>query len=130
VTPKSLTREDRSVAAGEPMPKYLTTFTYSSGSWARMCNTPEDRTKAAQNVVEALGGTLECIYWQMESDDGLVSSDFPDSVAASAVHTAILKTGAFKSVDTHVLLTQQQLHDRLVLARDATEVYEVPGRSD
>ena len=112
------------------MPKYLTTFTYSSGAWARLINSPEDRTKAAQNVVEALGGTLECVYWQMEGNDGLAIADFPDSIAASAVHTAILKTGAFKSVDTHELLTQQQLHDRLVLARDATEVYEVPGQSE
>jgi uncharacterized protein with GYD domain len=112
------------------MPKYLATFTYSSGSWARLINTPEDRTAAAHNVVEALGGTLECIYWGMDSEDGLAIADFPDSVAASAVQTAIIKTGAFKSVDTHELLTQQQLQERLVLARDASQAYEVPGQSD
>ena len=65
----------------------------------------------------------------MGSEDGLAIADFPDSVAASAVQTAIIKTGAFKSVDTHELLTQQQLSERLVLARDATEVYEAPGQS-
>jgi uncharacterized protein with GYD domain len=88
------------------MPKYLTTFTYSSGSWARMIDRPEDRTTAAQNVVEALGGTLECIYWQMNSEDGLAIADFPDSIAANAVQAAIVKTGAFKSVDMHELLTR------------------------
>ena len=111
------------------MPKYLTTFTYSSGSWARLIDRPEDRTAAAQNVVKALGGSLECIYWQMDGEDGLVIADFPDSVAVSAVQSAILKTGAFKSVDTRELLTKPQLHERLVLARDATQVYEVPGQS-
>ena len=111
------------------MPKYLATFTYSAGSWARLIDRPEDRTTAAQNVVEALGGRLECIYWQMDSADGLVIAEFPDSVAASAVQAAIVKTGAFKSVDMHELLTKQQLHERLVLARDATQVYEVPGQS-
>lgn len=111
------------------MPKYLTTFTYSSGSWARLIDSPEDRTKVARKVVEALGGTLECVYWKMETDDGLAIADFPDSVAASAVHAAILKTGAFKNLDTHELLTQQQLRDRLVLARDASNVYEAPGQS-
>ena len=111
------------------MPKYVATFTYSSGSWARLINSPQDRTSAAQKVVEALVGTLECIYWGMGSEDGLAIADFPDSVAASAVQTAIIKTGAFKSVDTHELLTQQQLSERLVLARDATEVYEAPGQS-
>ena len=111
------------------MPKYLCSFTYSSGSWARLIDRPEDRTEAMQNVVEALGGTLECIYWQMDSEDGLWIADFPDSVAVSAVQTAVFKTGAFKGIDVHELLTKQQLRQRLVLARDATQVYEVPGQS-
>jgi uncharacterized protein with GYD domain len=112
------------------MPKYLTNFTYSSGSWARMINSPGDRTTAAQEVVEALGGTLECIYWSTDSHDGLSIADYPDTVAASAVQTAINKTGAFKSVDVHELLTRQQLSERLVLARDAAQAFQVPGQSD
>jgi uncharacterized protein with GYD domain len=112
------------------MLKYLCTFTYSSGSWARLVNSPEDRSAAAQKVVEALGGTLECIYWQMDSEDGLAIADFSDSVAASGVQTAILKTGAFKTVDVHELLNKQQLCDRLLLARDATQAYEAPGQSE
>jgi uncharacterized protein with GYD domain len=111
------------------MPKYLCNFTYSSGSWARLIERPEDRTKATQKVVEALGGTLECLYWQMDTKDGLWIADFPDSIAASAVQSAAFKTGAFKSVDLIELLTMQQFHERLVLARDATQVYEVPGQS-
>ena len=111
------------------MPKYLLNFTYSSGSWARLIDRPEDRTTAMQKVVEAEGGTLECMYWRMDGEDGLAIADFPDSVAVSAVQTAIFKTGAFKSADAYELQTKQKLHDRLVLARDATQVYEVPGQS-
>ncbi|HEY2077911.1 MAG TPA: hypothetical protein VGH53_16390, partial [Streptosporangiaceae bacterium] len=33
--------------------------------------------------VEALGGTLECIYWSTDSHDGLSIADYPDTVAAS-----------------------------------------------
>lgn len=112
------------------MPKYLANFTYSSGSWARLINTPDDRIAAARRVVQALGGTLECIYWQMDSEDGMAIADFPDSVSASAVEAAIYKTGAFRSVNGHELLTQQQIRDRLVMARDAAQVYEVPGQPD
>jgi uncharacterized protein with GYD domain len=111
------------------MTKYFCNFTYSSGSWARLIDRPEDRTGALKNVVEALGGTLECMYWRMDSEDGIVIADFPDSVAVSAVQTAILKTGAVKSTEVYELLTKQQLRERLVLARDATHVYEVPGQS-
>lgn len=95
-----------------------------------MINSPEDRTTAAQKVVQALGGTLECIYWSMDTEDGLAIADYPDSLAASAVQTAITKTGAFKSVDTRELFTQQQLRERLILARDAAQAYEVPGQAD
>ena len=114
---------------GGIMPKYFGNFTYSSGSWARLIDRPEDRTQATEKVIEALGGTLECMYWRMDSEDGVLIADFPDSVAVSAVQTAIFKTGAVKSLDVYELLTKQQLRDRLVLARDATQVYEVPGQS-
>jgi hypothetical protein len=77
--------------------------------------------------MESLGGTLECMYWRMDSQDGVLIANFNDSVAVSAVQTAILKTGAVKSLDVYELLTKQQLRERLVLARDATQVYEVPG---
>jgi hypothetical protein len=39
-------------------------------------------------------------------------------------------TGAFKTVDTHELLTSDQLRERLILAKDATRVYDVPGQSN
>jgi hypothetical protein len=73
---------------------------------------------------------LEFVYWSMDSADGLAIADYPDSVAASAVQSAVLKTGAFKSVETHELLTHLQFKERLVLARDASQVYQVPGQSD
>jgi uncharacterized protein with GYD domain len=110
------------------MSKYHISFTYSSGSWARLIDRPDDRTKVAQKVVESLGGTLECIYWRMDGEDGLAITDFPDSVAVSALETATFKTGAFKSTAVNELLTKQQLRERLILARDATHVYEVPGQ--
>jgi hypothetical protein len=64
-----------------------------------------------------------------DTQDGLLIADFPDSVAVSAVQTAVIKTGAIRSLDVFELLTRQQLRERLVLARDATQVYEVPGQS-
>jgi uncharacterized protein with GYD domain len=111
------------------MPKYHANFTYSSGAWARLIDRPDDRCKAVQKVMEALGGTLECMYWRMDTEDGLWIADFPDSTAASAVQTGMFKTGAFKSIDVHEVLTKDQLRDRLILARDATRAYEVPGQS-
>jgi uncharacterized protein with GYD domain len=111
------------------MTKYIAIFTYSSGSWARMINSPGDRTAAAAKMLEIFGGTLECLYWQLGTHDGYAIGDVPDSVTAEAVAAAMTKSGSFKSVEAHELLTQEQLIETLDLARDAGQVYEVPGQS-
>lgn len=109
------------------MSKYITNFTYSSGSWARMVECPGDRTKVARRTLESLGGSLECLYWQQATSDGFAISDLPDTVSAYALTTAVAKTGAFKSVETHELFTQEQLCEMLCLAKDSAEVFEAPG---
>jgi uncharacterized protein with GYD domain len=112
------------------MPKYITRMCYSTGSWARMIENPGDRHAALEHIVEALGGSLEALYWQFGTQDSLAIADLPDSITAGALNTAITKTGAFKGVDTHELLTQKQLLDILALARGAAGVYEVPGEQE
>ncbi len=110
------------------MPKYITTMRYSPGLWARMINSPGDRTKALRGMMEALGGSLDCLYWQFGTEDALAIVDLPDSVSASALTAAVTKTGAFKKVETHELLNQEQLLETLDLAKDAAQVFEVPGQ--
>jgi uncharacterized protein with GYD domain len=114
---------------GGTMPKYIAIFSYSNGSWARMISSPSDRITVVQETLEALGGSLECLYWQLGTHDGYAIGDVPDSVTAEALGAALIKTGAFKSMEGHELLTQQQLMQTLDLARDAGQVYEVPGQS-
>jgi uncharacterized protein with GYD domain len=116
---------------GEMMPKYIAIFTYSSGSWARMINSLDgDQTAVVRRTLESVGGSLECLYWQVGSHDGYSIFEAPDSVTAEAIEQAMTKTGAFKSMETHELLTQKQLVETLRLARDASQVYEVPGQTD
>jgi uncharacterized protein with GYD domain len=113
------------------MPKYIQIFSYSSGSWARMIDRRGDhQTEAVRHTLETLDGSLECMYWQVGSHDGYAIFDVPDAVTAEAVEQAMTKTGAFKSMETHELLTQKQLIETLHLARDAAEVYEAPGQPD
>jgi uncharacterized protein with GYD domain len=109
------------------MRKFIAIFTYSSGSWARMINSPDDRGRALQQLLESVGGSLECIYWELGSRDGYFIVDLPDSVTAEALIAAMTRTGAFKTVEAHELLTQQQLIASLDLAKDVAQVYQVPG---
>ena len=45
------------------MAKYAFFFTYSSEAWARMIQSPGDRTAAVRQLASALGGSVESIYW-------------------------------------------------------------------
>lgn len=101
--------------------------TYSNASWARMINVADDRTRAGRVLVESLGGSLERIDWDVQNCAAYAVAELPDSVTAAAVLTATARTGAFIGVEAHELLTQEQLHDALMLARDAAQVYEPPG---
>ncbi len=110
------------------MPKYVSTFVYSSGSWARMLKFPDDRAAAVAALMKYLGGALESIYWDVETASAFVTADLPDSVSAAAVITAATRTGAFKEVHVHEVLTQDQFRDMVALARSSESVYRPPGQ--
>jgi hypothetical protein len=70
------------------MPKFAATFTYSNASWARMLKIPDDRREAVGALMEHLHGSLESIYWEVETAAAHVVANLPDSVSAAAVLTA------------------------------------------
>lgn len=109
------------------MSRFMIKFKYSSASWARMIKVADDRTRAQRVLVESLGGSLERIDWDVENCAAYAVAELPDSVTAAAVLTVTARTGAFIGVEAHELLTEEQLHDALMLARDAALVYEPPG---
>ena len=40
------------------MPLYLTRFSYTPETWARLIDAPEDRREAARTYIESVGGQL------------------------------------------------------------------------
>jgi uncharacterized protein with GYD domain len=110
------------------MAKYVVFFTYSSETWARMIQSPGDRTAAVRQLADAVGGSVECLYWMFGTYDGLGIIEAPDSVSAAALSVTIGSTGAFKNVETHELLNQEQLSQVLSRSKDATQAYQAPGQ--
>jgi uncharacterized protein with GYD domain len=110
------------------MPKYAVFFSYSGATWARMINSPGDRTAAVRRLADSVGGSIESMYWMFGTHDGIVIADLPDSVSAAAVSVAVASTGAFAHVQTHELLSQEQLGQVLQKASDATQAYQPPGQ--
>ena len=88
------------------MAKYAFFFSYTSDAWARMINSPGDRTAAVRQLADSVGGSVESVYWMLGTHYGILIADVPDSVSAAALSIAVTSTGAFKNVQTHELLTQ------------------------
>jgi uncharacterized protein with GYD domain len=110
------------------MSKYLAVGSYSTATWARLMRSMDDRITTASKFAAALGGSLECIYWEIGTRSVYAIVDMPDSATMAAAAAAVTQTGAFKSVDSHELLTQDQLSSVLELAGDVSKIYHVPGQ--
>ncbi|HYK26828.1 MAG TPA: GYD domain-containing protein [Streptosporangiaceae bacterium] len=109
------------------MAKFLMTMSYSSGSWARMLKVADDRVAAVATLLEHLHGSLEGIYWGVETAHAYVIAELPDSLSATAAVTIATETGAFKDVQVHEVLTQEQIRDVVALAKSAEGIYRPPG---
>jgi uncharacterized protein with GYD domain len=109
----------------EDMPLYLSRFSYTPETWARLIGNPEDRRKAARSYIESVGGKLHGFWYAFGTHDGYSLWEAPDNVSMAAVALAIGGGGALSSFETTVLLTVDETMDAL---RKAGQVqYRAPG---
>ena len=107
------------------MPIYLTKFSYTPATWAKLIVKPEDRRKAAQSYIESVGGKLHGFWYAFGTHDGYTLWEAPDNASMAAVALAITGGGALGSLETTVLLTVEETIDAL---RKAGHIgYRVPG---
>ena len=107
------------------MPVYLSKFSYTPETWARLISKPEDRRKAAQTYIESVGGKLHGFWYAFGSHDGYTLWEAPDNVSMAAVSIAIAAGGALSALETTVLLTVDETINAL---RKAAQVqYRPPG---
>ena len=52
------------------MPMYLTRFSYTPETWARLVKNPEDRRAAAKQYIESVGGKLHGFWYAFGDHDG------------------------------------------------------------
>jgi uncharacterized protein with GYD domain len=110
---------------GGPMPLYLTKFSYTPETWAKLIGKPEDRRKAAQSYIESVGGKLHGFWYAFGTHDGYNLWEAPDNVSMAAVALAIAGGGALSSFETTVLLTVDETIQAL---RKVEQVqYRAPG---
>ena len=107
------------------MPLYLSRFSYTPETWARLTEHPEDRGKAAQAYIESVGGQLHGFWYAFGTHDGYNLWEAPDNVSMAAVALAISGGGALSSLETTVLLSVEETLEAL---RKADGIkYRAPG---
>jgi uncharacterized protein with GYD domain len=107
------------------MPLYLSRFSYTPQTWARLIGNPEDRGAAAQSYIESVGGKLHGFWYAFGSHDGYTLWEAPDNVSMAAVSLAMSGGGALSTLETTVLLSVDEAMDAM---RKAQQVqYRAPG---
>lgn len=107
------------------MALYLTHFSYTPETWARLTKNPEDRREAARTYIESVGGKLHGFWYAFGAYDGYNLWEAPDNVSMTAVALAISGGGALSKFETTVLLTVEETLDALRRAQAIT--YQSPG---
>ena len=107
------------------MPLYLTRFSYTPETWARLIHNPEDRRTAAREYIESVGGKLHGFWYAFGEHDGYNLWEAPDNVSMAAVALAIGAGGALSSVQTTVLLTVEET--MAALKKASAVKYKTPG---
>ena len=106
---------------------YLSKFSYTPETWARLIANPEDRREAAKSYIESVGGTLHGFWYAFGTHDGYNLWEAPDNVSMAAVALAISGGGALSSFETTVLMTVEEAMDALQKAGEVG--YRAPGAS-
>ena len=84
---------------------FLTRFSYTPETWARLREHPEDRSEAARESMEAAGGKLHGFWYALGEFDGITLWEAPSRVALASALVAIAAAGVTSKLETTVLLS-------------------------
>jgi len=108
---------------GDLMPKYLLELKYTlDGIRGVKAQGGSARVAAATELIESVGGKLDCIYFAFGDTDVYCVADLPDNVSAVAVAQEVSAGGGAKA-RTVVLLTAKEVD----AAVSKTSTYRPPG---
>jgi uncharacterized protein with GYD domain len=107
------------------MPLYMSTFDYEPAVWAELIHNPENRTETVSRILADAGCKLKGLWYAFGKSDGFALIEAPDNVTSASIAIAISASGAFRTFETTVLMTQDELLESLKKAQDVA--YVAPG---
>jgi len=102
------------------MPLYLGRFNYSAEAIQAMVANPQDRSRAAAEVAESLGGELKGFWFSFGEFDGVFLMEAPDNTSAVALAMTVAGAGAVQNLQTTVLLDTNEAQEAMRKAANAT----------
>jgi uncharacterized protein with GYD domain len=107
------------------MPLYLGRFSYTTDAMRALLDQPQDRSAAAREVAESLGGKLLGFWFAFGEFDGVFLMEAPDNASAAALAMAVGAGGALSEIETTVLLDMDEAQD--AMRKAAAAPYRPPG---
>ena len=102
------------------MPHYLGRFKYTADSVKAMMANPQDRSAAAAEVVESLGGKMLGFWSAFGEFDGVFVAELPDNTSAAAISMVVGGAGALSTIETTVLLGMDEAQEAMRKAAAAS----------
>ncbi|MGH8870228.1 MAG: GYD domain-containing protein [Actinomycetes bacterium] len=107
------------------MPMYLTAFSQTAETWAKLIASPDDRRASLGPVVESMGGKLHGYWYAFGETDGYALIEAPDDVTAASLLVKVASTGAMTKLATTKLIAVEDAMD--ALGRAGSLTYRPPG---
>ena len=107
------------------MALYLSRFSYTTDAIKALLDQPQDRSAAAREMADSLGGKLLGFWYAFGEFDGVFLMEAPDNASAAAVAMAVGASGALSEIETTVLLDTDEAQEAMRKAAGAT--YRPPG---
>jgi uncharacterized protein with GYD domain len=106
------------------MPLYMFQAKYSVDAFGAMLKKPQDRTRAARQIVEAVGGKLVHLYFSFGEYDVVAIVETPDDQAMGSAAMVLAASGAFSGGKTTKLATAAEAKSMMEGAAKAASSYK------
>jgi len=105
------------------MALYLGRFSYTPDAMKAMVSNPQDRSAAAREVADSLGGKLLGFWFAFGEHDGVFLMEARDNATAAALAMAVGASGAV-GIETTVLLDMDEAQE--AMRKAAAAAYRPP----
>ncbi len=106
---------------------YLIQASYKEEQVKALITNPQDRTQAARQVIEGLGGKLHHFFYAFGDYDIVGIVEMPKNVNMAAVSLAVSGAGPTSAFKTTALITADEALEAMKLAGTTATGYKPPS---